>query len=383
MKNYVYILLLLILTSCSDNDDPIIPILNSNGLEKEKLEVKLGESVSIKPVLNTNDVDYRWTVNEEFVSKELDFIFEPKKTGEYNIHFKAFNSSGQVESSYKIVVIKIREIKENSAKYLSELIEYKPAPGRFLESFKEGDAEGILGDPKDTQWVYLGGFGGYVSAGFDHTILNAEGRDFAVYSNVYEGMSEPGIVMVSFDYNGNGKADDEWFELAGCEYDSDKTIHNYEITYTNPKGAKDVSWTDNQGKSGVIINDFKIDNIYPNFIEEQESVTFKGTLIENKIDFNYNHPDYGEMVWLLPREWGYAGNLSSEYESYKPGEWTTCTGANTFDIDWAMNGKGEKVKLPGVDFIKVYSATNANAGMFIGEVSTQVMGAADLSMLKD
>ena len=67
------------------------------------------------------------------------------------------------------------------------------------------------------------------------------------------GNSEPGIVLVSKDTNGNGLPDDEWYELAGSEYNSPATIRNYEITYYRPTPADgDVKWKDNQGKEGYI-----------------------------------------------------------------------------------------------------------------------------------
>ena len=44
--------------------------------------------------------------------------------------------------------------------------------------------------------------------------------------------------MVSVDVNGNGLPDDEWYELAGSEYQKPSTIKNYEITYYRPDEAK-------------------------------------------------------------------------------------------------------------------------------------------------
>lgn len=352
------------------------PKITNSGLENNAIEITYGEEVVITPELNTDDLTYEWKLDDKIISEEATLQYTPVNCGDITIHFKASNSSGEVELDYAIKVnVKIREKSDISMAYLTTMFEYVPAPGQFVNEngigTKDG-AEKILGKP-NTGMITLGGFGGYVIAGFDHTILNSEGHDLAIYGNAFEGSSEPGIVMVSFDYNGNGKADDEWFELAGSEYNAEKTIHNYEITYTNPKGYKDVPWTDNQGNSGVVkINDFHYNhNYYPEFIEDQESITFKGTLIENKTDLNYSHPDYGTIVWNPAREWGYADNYSSEYDNLH---------ANTLDFDWAVNDKGEKVSLPGVDFIKVYTATNADGG-WLGEVSTEIMGAADLSML--
>lgn len=269
--------------------------------------------------------------------------------------------------------LNIRKVTDQSSPYLLSLLEYQPAPGQFINT-PLGDplaAKAVLGKP-GSDMVSLGGFGGYISASFDHTITNKWGNDIVVYGNAYDGSSEPGIVMVSFDDNGNGLADDSWYELAGGEYQSPKTIHNYKITYTNPHGHKDVSWEDNQGNSGVIkTNEFHKQEYYPSFILGQESVTFTGTLLENKTDMHYQHPLHGEIVYNAAHEWGYVDNYSFEYKELR---------GNQFDISWAVDSNGEKVDLPGVDFIKVYTATNADGGA-IGENSTEVCGAADMHML--
>ena len=53
---------------------------------------------------------------------------------------------------------------------------------------------------------------------------------------------------------------------------------------------------------------------------------------------------------------------------------------STFDIDWAVDKKGNKVNLPGIDFIKVYTGVRQNCG-WLGEVSTEVCGVEDLHLL--
>ena len=52
--------------------------------------------------------------------------------------------------------------------------------------------------------------------------------------------AEPGIVLVSKDTNGNGLEDDEWYELAGSEYNSPATTKNYTITYYRPSSPKET-----------------------------------------------------------------------------------------------------------------------------------------------
>ncbi len=42
------------------------------------------------------------------------------------------------------------------------------------------------------------------------------------------------VVYVSSDANGNGKADDEWYELAGSEYGKTGERRNLKMVYTRP-----------------------------------------------------------------------------------------------------------------------------------------------------
>ena len=126
---------------------------------------------------------------------------------------------------------------------ITRVFEYVPAPGQFINVLPEataGDtpetmrqkAEAALTDGK---MITLGGFGGYVVFGFDHTIVNREGNDFVVLGNALTTWAEAGVIMVSYDANENGLPDDEWYEIAGSEYNKPTTIKNYEITYYKPE----------------------------------------------------------------------------------------------------------------------------------------------------
>ena len=77
-------------------------------------------------------------------------------------------------------------------------------------------------------YVSLGGFGGAIVVGFDHSIANDGDYNFAVKNSVYSNYSEPGIVWVMQDENGNGLPDDTWYELKGSDYS----------TQTNPEVIK-------------------------------------------------------------------------------------------------------------------------------------------------
>lgn len=206
---------------------------------------------------------------------------------------------------------------EQYSPYVTQVLDFRPAPGQFVNgmpTWKEGDTQetmnkkvlSAIGNNKKGM-ISLGGFGGYVVVGFDHTIENVTGeRDFRVLGNAFYaeanpnpnvtrkgGSCEPGIVMVAYDKNKNGKPDDdEWYELAGSEYNKDATTRNYEITYYRPDENKEpvvddndphisdqeyIRWTDNQNNNGYIPkNVFNADNSYfPQWISDQ-SILLKG-----------------------------------------------------------------------------------------------------------
>ena len=115
----------------------------------------------------------------------------------------------------------------SSLPYVTRVLEYRPAPGQFvntLPEYKDGDTQETMNKKalalvggSNSSIITLGGWGGYVVVGFDHTIANVAGkRDFRVLGNSFAGGSEAGIVYVAYDKNKNGKPDtDEWYEIAG------------------------------------------------------------------------------------------------------------------------------------------------------------------------
>jgi hypothetical protein len=279
--------------------------------------------------------------------------------------------------------------------YISKVFDYRPAPGQYVNvhpKYEEGDthetmihkvAEGIVGDAKGL--VTLGAYGGYIVFGFDHLVENRPGKyDFKIWGNAYysstaplTGSCEPGIVMVSFDENGNGIPDDPWYELAGSEYYKPETIKNYEITYYKPDPDKMptpdpnfpfltdtsyVKWIDNQMDTGYVAkNAFCKQPYYPQWIND-ETLVYEGTKLANN---GVNESGAGNNFVQYPYPWGYADNHPNDNI------------LSNFDIGWAVDSQGNKVDLPGIHFVKVYTGVNQYCGRF-GETSTEVMGAEDL-----
>lgn len=276
--------------------------------------------------------------------------------------------------------------------YISKVYDFLPAPGQFvneLPEYMDGDSheailtkveEQICGD-KDPGMISLGGFGGYVVFGFDHPVANVEGAyDFKIYANAFMaagssvgGSCEPGIVMVSVDANGNGLADDEWYELAGSDYGKETTIKNYSITYYKPDADKTptpegmmtdttyIRWTSSEGDEGYVMkNSFHNQSYWPEWYEG-ETMEFVGTkLADNAFDQSGN----GTYYVLTRLDWGYVDNYANDIDE-------------GFKIDWAVDAEGNPKHLTHIDFVKVYTAVNQYCG-WIGETSTEICGAEDL-----
>lgn len=287
--------------------------------------------------------------------------------------------------------------------YISKVYDFLPAVGQFtnsLPTYTTGDtkekmlakvAKALVG-PK-TSMVSLGGYGGYIVFGFDHTVENKKGfMDFRIKGNAFKatsnpnnneaegGSSEPGIILVSYDENKNGLPDDTWYEIAGSAHTS--SIKDYEITYYKPIPNKNpiagsmeweldveyIKWTDNQGNSGYKTkNMFHNQSYFPEWIKE-DKITFRGTKLPNNA---VNEGTESDPFWVLyPFEWGYADNFPNNEPQ------------SAIDIDWAIDKNGNKVHLKGIDFVKVYNGINQEAG-WLGEVSTEITGAEDLHLLNN
>ena len=338
--------------------------------------------VRVNPAVSGEEgVTYSWTLDGDEISAEKDLLHVFTESGTYTILYTATKGAEEVS---KTVVVTV-----NSATYSNNVVqvfEYMPAPGQFvntLPAWVSGEtaedvrlkAENAL---KSRSMIHLGGFGGYVVMGFDHTIVNRpDDKDFVVLGNALASWAEPGVILVSYDANGNGQPDDEWYEIAGSEYSKPTTIHNYEITYYKPDPDKVptpgggsivddtyIRWTDNQGGSGYLSkNSFHSQNYYPEWITE-ESITFTGSLLECNI---YDQSGQG-TYWVNPAyDYGYADN------------WMNNDAKGHIEIDWAVDKDGNPVKLKGVDFIKVYTANRAEGG-WLGEVSTEITGVSDLTL---
>ncbi len=427
------------LTSCSDDpvgqgtDNPDNPNNPDNPDGPDEPYVLKREDISIsKPeggftatvnrlfkiaVASVSDegVSYRWSIDGKQVTqtKNLEHMFE--KAGEYDLLLCASQDELSFDYDFRVAVIfdGIDPPKPGeTTAYITKVLDYMPAVGQFtnkLPAYEEGDSQQDMNEKvlaaignNVKGMITLGGFGGYVTVGFDHTIENVAGkRDFRVIANAFfaeanpkpdapqGGSCEPGVIMVAYDANKNGEPDDnEWYEIAGSSHEdptqepwyqmavdngNDVNLYrNYSITYYRPESepaSRDewstyIRWEDNRGNSGYKVkNQFHSQPYFPLWADN--ALTFTGTCLpQNGID----ESGMGTYFVLYKFRYGYADNEPNTGDE------------SAIDIDWAVNDKGQKVHLPGVDFIKIYTGVNQENG-WLGECSTEITSVEDLHIL--
>lgn len=384
----------------SHSDMVEVEVLNADDIpftwefEKYAYHTVVGRKLVIKPLPSyEHNVDYSWNVEEidELTGSDSYFVFLADEAGSYHINAVATTSDddNQISMTRTFVVTVYGEKDfyrpKNGASQAdwNKVIEYTPAPGQFINELKTGGFDASHVTPEaavsyaesrlmEGSWVSLGGFGGYVIVGFDHSIDNSRTYDFGIISNAFDGSSEPGVVWVMQDENGNGYPDDTWYELAGSETGKFETYRDYAVTYYRPSAPKmPVQWTDNYGNNGEIdyLQQFhNQDYYYPLWIGT-DSYTLTGTRLEAR---NYDQSGNGSY-WIQPHyDWGYADNFS-------PSDFNSENKANLFRISNAIDFEGNPINLSHIDFVKVQCAVNSKSG-WLGELSTEVCGFYDYSL---
>lgn len=411
------------ITACSEDDSPVpidpkVEVKTTGGKEENNVyTVGIDQVVKFEILDEKKEIEkYEWFVNGKKESEESLFEFRPTEKKEYKINVTIHQTNGIITSK------EVGTLKAVSP-YIAKVFDYMPGVGQFvneLPRYEKGDTkediiakvqERISGE--DAYMITLGGFGGYVTFGFDHTIENVAGkRDFRINGNAFGananprpdapfgGSCEPGVIMVAYDKNKNGKPDEnEWYEIAGSSYSTAekepwyniakdngndlRVIHDYEITYYRPEKEKSeqnaeidnyksfvtipkyIRWEDNKGNSGYKVkNVYHEQSYYPLWIEE-DSYTLKGTrLPENGVD----ESGKGNYYVLYGFRYGYVDNYPNLNDN------------SAIDIDWAVDKTGNKVQLSGIDFIRVHCGINQENG-WLGEASTEIEGAEDLHLL--
>lgn len=345
-------------------------------------------SVNGKPVPGATEMVYGYTPSGMGESKvSLAIRFKTPKTR--SVLTRNVSATGETHATIKFKVrcqaaAPMRPYVAGNSLNSNKVYEFVPAPGQFInntakagysgESTHEAACAFAQRRLDECNYVSLGGFGGYIVVGFDHSIENRGGYDFSIKGNQFDGSSEPGIVWVMQDVNGNGVPDDEWYELKGSEYGKPETIQDYAVTYFRPALSSDTPWVDNKGQSGCIdrMGEYHPQPFYYPLWIQEDSYTLFGTCLKSrtsqdpKTGFWYNGA-FG---------WGYADNVGTDMPSKNNPNADPI--ANRFKISNAVNGDGAPANLSHIDFIKVQNGVNVKAG-WLGENSTEVFQFTDLN----
>ncbi|MCK7555777.1 hypothetical protein MKQ70_12410 [Chitinophaga sedimenti] len=169
-----------------------------------------------------------------------------------------------------------------------------------------------------------------------------------------------------------------WYAAAVAVKNDVRTFRNYEMTYHRPTtetpdgtpensvSIKDyIRWSDNQGQEGFKMkNTFHTQTYYPAWITDSK-ITYKGIrLARNGIEESGS----GSYYVLYGFKYGYVDNYPNAHDNAG------------IDIDWAIDKNGNKVNLPGIDFVKVYNGVDQENG-WLGEASTEMSRGEDLHLL--
>lgn len=340
--------------------------------------VSQGRSIRLMPydVENLFDGTFTWEVDGSEVQSGdgAVYIFSATAQGAHTVTVTMSNDYTIESQDLTVNVCPVegtyyRQRTADSSADWNKVYEFLAAPGQFVDGSSTTTMEQAVATATTTlaagSYVSLGGFGGYIVVGFDHSIDNSGSYDFAVRGNAFSNSSEPGIVWVMQDENGNGLPDDTWYELAGSETGKEGTVQDYAVTYYKPANAGlDVQWVDNQGGSGTL------NPKYPAWADE-EKYTLRGTCLAAR---NSDQSGNGSYWTNADYDWGYADNYSTK-------DMITGTTANHFRISDAIDYKCDPVPLQYIDFVKVQTGVNAQSG-WLGEISTEVLGFYDYNMQK-
>ncbi|MFH1746488.1 MAG: hypothetical protein ABIG44_05520 [Planctomycetota bacterium] len=297
--------------------------------------------------------------------------------------------------------------------FATTVIDFTPAPGQFVNDNLYNDPAIALGRPYGggftdsgmSSLVSLGGFGGSITLGFDHTVLddpaNPFGLDAIVYGNaIWVGANpnrrwaECGHIEISQDVNSNSLADDPWYLIPGSHIGQigmpadQLEIQVWDDNIADPTWPPEDEYWIPPGNSGTwSTSAFRL-----------PPEVFETVIVENP-----NGPDATEEGIF-----GYAdytptlklGDLDGDNivddpdmlpEEFYPrpddplavGLTLTCGGGDAFDIAWAIDPiTAEPANLAGFDFIRITTAVNLVILMPpppLNELSTEIDAVVDVA----
>ncbi len=352
----------------------------------EEINMAQGRTIKVKAyfIENAGDATYQWTLDGtqvEGLDTEVAYVFTASEQGGHELTLTMQNDTCQRTQIFRINVCPPEgtyQRAQNGDTLVSQVFDYQPAPGHQVNGYTiigqsfpdnctlEQALDTVMAKFQRRQMVSLGAQGGYVTAGFDHSVpATAEGAEIIIKGNPYNYQSEPGIVWVSQDDNGDGLPNDQWFELAGSEYSTDNHHTEYAIIYYKPTVAKSyVRWRDSDGVQDSVpyLGIWNPSDYYwQPWVEGTEQTLFGSRLV--------SHHTYTNGVSdMPPYDWGYADNLGEDLyvSDYSCGEKMI-----HLDIANARTWDGKAANLQYVDFVRVQTGQYGSTPN-LGDISTEI-----------
>ncbi len=342
-----------------------------------EMNMAQGRTLKVKAycIENDGDATYTWTLDGQEVqgsTSEVAYVFQALTEGSHQLLLTMTNDTCQRLQSLTINVCGPEGTHRRATtgdSLVSKVFEYIPAPGHQVNGYiilgrtfpenctHEQACDTVLAHFRREWMTSLGAQGGYLVAGFDHSVLANDGKELKIKGNPFNYQSEPGIIWVSQDDNGDGLPNDQWFELAGSEYDSSNEQTEYAITYYYPPYAKSATvWKDGDGNSGYVpyMSYWNPQDYYwQPWVEGTEHTYFSSRL-------ESHHTYEGGMSDIPAYPWGYADNAGSDYTTF-----------GLYSISNARTWDGQPANLQYIDFVKVQTAQNGWTPN-LGEISTEV-----------
>lgn len=251
------------------------------------------------------------------------------------------------------------------------VLEYSPAPGQFVNElplYRDGygieDMRKAASEAIDKgEIVSLGGAGGYIVYRLDKYITNRPGRDFRIIGNAFHtktvdgtvyGSSEPGIVYVMEDSNGNGLPDETWYELYGSQSTqrTKATLKYTQETLGNNSYRISVLVDGAPYESWLSAPQFHPHSYFPLWVSEA-SLSFEAVLLPA------NAIQMADGQYMQECYTGYADSQPNS------------SAESGLDISAVRDSEGRAVELKRVDFVKVVTGVLQFNGQ-LGECSTEV-----------
>ena len=355
------------------------------------INIAQGRSIKVKAYLfgSITSPGTTWLLDGAPVAgleDEVAYVFEAKEQGEHLLTLKFTDGSMAMEQPFLLHVCPpagtFRRSFDGQA-MVHKVYAFQPAPGHQVNGYiivgdsypedctHEQACDSVLAHFQRHWSISLGSQGGYLIAGFDHSVRNSGGGyDLCVRGNPFNYQSEPGIIWVSQDDNGDGLPNDQWFELAGSEYGGSRHLTEYAITYYRPEARKSATaWRDCLGATGYVpyLSYWNPHDYYWQPWIQGTEHTYFGSRLEDRSTYESGISD------IPPYDWGYVDNLGSDFINGPAGK------MNYFRLSNARTWDGQPANLEYIDFIRIQTAQIGSTPN-LGDISTEVYYISDYHM---